>query len=198
MSDEWVEWLKTNAQPYKIQVSNALIQVFLNKLDSMGNDFIDWGFGTGYLTIALANRENKVQGLEIRPELLEWAEETAGAEFLSSKGALSFTLNQDDLKPADIVFSDGLFEHYPDDKIIDIIKEQMAFAKKYVVFNLPSKFYPPNWNQFGDERLLTLKEWEDILKPFKTELIELYYYGANDFFLMGVIKTWKKAKKTES
>lgn len=199
MSPEWITWLKANARPYHIHISNRYHKEFLDKLDAMGNDFIDWGFGSGFFSIALANRGNKVQGLDIEQELLEWAQQTAKTEFMSRKGSLSFTCDIDDLKPADIVFSDGLFEHYPDDEIVGILKTQIGYAKKFVVINLPTSDYPWKHNAFGNERWLSIGQWEQVLKPFKKDLVDLYRYGSG-YFLWGVIRCQdqKKIKKEKS
>ena len=80
-------------------------------------------------------------------------------------------------------------EHYADQEIIEILKQQLQYALKAVVFSVPTKTY--GRIDFGDERLLTIEEWESILEPFKKDLSELNYYEEQRH-LMGVIKAWKK------
>jgi len=194
MSPEWVEWIKTETRPYHIHISNRFHREVLQKLNAFGSDFIDWGFGSGYFSIALANMGNRVQGYEIERELVEFAEKAAKKEFMTRKGKLSFTCDMNALAPADVVYSDGLFEHYPDSDIVKIVEQQIELAKKLVVFNLPTSDYPWKHNAFGNERWLTIAEWEKIFKPFKRDLVELYRYGSG-YFLLGVIKCPKEKKE---
>jgi len=72
----------------------------------------------------------------------------------------------------DICFSQGILEHFSDEDIIRLLKEQLRVSKK-VIFSVPSLFY--NSREIGDERLLTKSRWEKILKNFEVEL-SLYYY----------------------
>lgn len=191
---DWVKWVKEKTRPYHIHVSNRFHKELLHKLDALGSDFIDWGFGSGYFSIALANMGNKVQGYDTESELVDFAENAAKKEFMSKKGKLSFTCDMNALQSADIVYSDGLFEHYPDSDIIKIVEQQISFAKKFVVFNLPTSEYPWRQNAIGNERWMTIAEWEKIFKPFKKDLVELYRYGSG-YFLLGVIKCQSKEKK---
>jgi hypothetical protein len=72
----------------------------------------------------------------------------------------------------DVVYSQGFFEHFSDKKINTLIKEQLIIGKT-VIFSVPSNFYPKK--DFGNERLLSINEWKEILKDFKVDFI--MYYG---------------------
>ena len=181
---KWVEWLKANAQPYEVQTAQSLFRELIDKCLGLGDSFIEWGFGTGYTSIALANKGKKVIGYDIEPELVEWAKATAEKKFVNKDGKVRFTSVLGEVDGADIVFSQGLFEHFSDEKIVDLIAQQTAYANKYVIFSVPSDNYP--YDDFGDERKLSIKEWEVILEPFKNQLLELYYYDSR-MHLMGVI-----------
>jgi len=63
----------------------------------------------------------------------------------------------------DIIFHQGLFEHFSDDKIIELLDEQLRVAP-IMVFSVPNKFYPKK--DFGNERLLSKNEWDKILKNY--------------------------------
>ena len=65
----------------------------------------------------------------------------------------------------DVAFHQGLLEHFTDDQIRKLIAEQLRVARS-VVFSVPNRNYPDR--EFGDERLLSRKQWRRILKPFKT------------------------------
>jgi len=194
---QWVKFITDNRPDFKISASNPLHVELINKLASMGDSFVEWGSGSGYIAIQLANRNKDVQGLEMYSELIDIANETKAQEHLGS-GKLSFVNNQDELIPADIVYSDGLLEHYSNDDIIELINQMKALAKKAVIINMPSMNYP--WKQFGTEKFCKVKGqelayWEKILEPFKKNLTELYYYGHN-FFILGVIEGWMTKRQS--
>lgn len=192
---KWVKWIKENKTSYEVYASNPIIQKYLDKLQTFGKTFIDYGFGSGYLAIALANRDKSVTGIEINEELYKIASEQKDLSFLSDKGKLNFIMDKKDLPVnVDCVYSDGLLEHFDDEKIIEILKEQMKYSDT-IVFNVPTKYYP--WTTFGDERLLKLEDWENILKPLNKYLTELYYY-ADKFFLIGVLKGWKTKSQKQN
>lgn len=76
-------------------------------------------------------------------------------------------------KSFDIAMSQGFLEHFSDDDIHKLIDEQLRVAKK-VIFSIPSKFY--RIRDFGNERLLTIKEWGNILKNYEIEAMVPYHH----------------------
>jgi len=71
----------------------------------------------------------------------------------------------------DLVFHQGFFEHFSNQEIYKLLKEQLRVSK-IVVFSVPNNFYPQK--DFGNERLMSKKQWEEILKDFKLELSTNY------------------------
>ncbi len=87
----------------------------------------------------------------------------------------------------DACFSQGLLEHFSDVQIVLLIKEQLRVAD-HVYASIPSLFYP-HLGRFGpglmgNERLLTLRRWVQILKGF--DVLGAYY---SDFKLL-TIGSW--------
>jgi len=72
----------------------------------------------------------------------------------------------------DVVFSQGFFEHFNDVQIRQLLDEQLKMAKT-VMFSVPSKYY--GYLDFGNERLLTVEEWKNILDGYKLDA--LFGYG---------------------
>jgi SAM-dependent methyltransferase len=64
--------------------------------------------------------------------------------------------------PWDIVYSHGLLEHFSDRNIRYIIRYQKTVSRK-VIHYVPSHLYQKP--SFGDERLMTEKDWNRIAKP---------------------------------
>lgn len=75
-------------------------------------------------------------------------------------------------KEFNVVFSQGLYEHFTDENIKKLLREQLKVGK-VVIFSVPSKYYPQK--DFGDEWLLTVKSWRKILRAVNVEFIKYYY-----------------------
>ncbi|MEK7556694.1 MAG: hypothetical protein AAB538_01835, partial [Patescibacteria group bacterium] len=72
-----------------------------------------------------------------------------------------------------VAFSGGVLEHYTDDAIIKILKEELRVAQ-YVVFTVPigSKRNEKYFNDSIFRRLLPPKEWQRILEGFNVKKFE--------------------------
>lgn len=72
----------------------------------------------------------------------------------------------------DIIFHEGVAEHYKEKEIVEMLREQLRVAR-LVIFGAPSSRYsrrsPGTYLEgcFGDEILLSLKQWKRILGDFK-------------------------------
>lgn len=73
----------------------------------------------------------------------------------------------------DAVFSQGVLEHFDDDSIRRAAKESLRVAPRAWV-SVPSGFY--NHKDFGDERLLSDKEWAKILSPVARVRAKPYFF----------------------
>lgn len=173
---QWADIYK-NVASYEIFTRMPFLSIFLNKvLEYCRNrTAIETGVGTGYGSIWLSKQGVHVIGIDYSQDIVERArltnEQLSGdAQFsLGDMFDLGHYLTQD----YDVIFHQGVLEHYSDEQIREILNQQISRAG-YVIFSVPSINYPFE-REFGDERLLTTKEWETILTPFKVE--ELRYYG---------------------
>jgi SAM-dependent methyltransferase len=71
----------------------------------------------------------------------------------------------------DVCFSQGFMEHFTNEEIRQLIEEQLRIAK-IIVASVPSVFY--STKDRGDERLMSIEEWREVLKNFSTNM---FYYG---------------------
>ena len=90
---------------------------------------------------------------------------------MTFKKADAFNLPFDD-DSFDVCFSQGFLEHFSDDDIRKLLREQLRVSRK-VLFSVPSFWYPRQ--DFGDERLMKKEDWLRILSEFKLE--KASYYG---------------------
>lgn len=72
----------------------------------------------------------------------------------------------------DACFSQGLFEHFSDAEITGLVDEQLRVAAVTYI-SVPSFFYPHLGRRgpglVGNERLLTLRRWREILRRHRVE-----------------------------
>lgn len=181
----WAQYYIEKRPDYNIYQTSPIIQGLIRKLMPMGESLIEWGYGTGFTAIALANLKKRVFAYDPEIELLAPAIAARRENLNSLIGRAGFTCDLQMLTPADIVYSQGLLEHFTDGEIKRSIDDQLIYAKRAVVFSVPSINYPQQ--DFGNERLMTLSEWERILSPFADKLSQLYYYE-RDQHIIGVIR----------
>jgi len=92
----------------------------------------------------------------------------------------------------DLCFSQGFFEHFSNKEILSLCKEQLRVANM-LFFSVPSDNY--FGKDFGNERLLSPKEWYEILHKFSNDYkIDIRYY----LFDLGIGSKIRMLKKTKS
>jgi hypothetical protein len=62
-------------------------------------------------------------------------------------------------RAVDVVFSQGVLEHFQDDEIRELTRQSLAIAPRFV-FSVPSKWY--GHRDFGNERLFTAERWAEL------------------------------------
>jgi glycosyltransferase involved in cell wall biosynthesis/Tfp pilus assembly protein PilF len=142
-----------------------------------GGEVLEVGCGTGFLSIWLSRIGIPVTAIDRDPDLIAGGKAANGAlgasvNFMEGD---AFTLcDQFEDRQFEIIFHQGVLEHFTDDDIRKLMQQQLQIADK-VLFSVPSAFYPQQ--DFGDERLMTLEEWREILEPFAEKFIDAEYHG---------------------
>ena len=72
----------------------------------------------------------------------------------------------------DLVFCQGVLEHFSDAEILEISSRMLELAPVFV-FSVPGIYY--RHKDFGDERLLPEKHWRRLLEPAGVVSIRPYY-----------------------
>ncbi len=154
------------------------INVHKDFLDEMCKDkpcrVVEVGCGSGTLSVFMSHMGSEVTAVDVDDEVLERARKASkdlnGSVKFMRGDAFSLPFGE---KEFDIAFSQGVFEHFSDEDIIKMIAEQLRVAKK-VLFSVPNKNY--NHKDFGNERLMTRLDWENMLSDFDVKVSADYYH----------------------
>jgi len=95
----------------------------------------------------------------------------------------------------DMCISQGFLEHFSDDEIIELVKEQLRVARK-VIFSVPSDKYPGK--DFGNERLIHPEQWLGLLKDRLNNVLVESKYAPFDLAIrirIGLCKAQKSFRK---
>ena len=148
---------------------------------------IEIGVGTATMCIYLSKKYFDVLGLDVEPLLIAKAIETNRKLSGSAKFMAMDALELPNLfkeNTFDIAFSQGTIEHFDNDDLKKMIKAQLAVAR-YVIFSVPSVNWPHQ--EFGNERKMTLEEWERLLTEFGVKMEHISYYQKGDLHIAAVI-----------
>lgn len=129
------------------------------------------GSGTGSLAIALSYRCRDVVSVDVDTEIVHRCRAAnrrllGRVRFVQGDG---FHLEGFADGEFDVAFSQGLLEHFSDREILALLSEQLRVAR-LVVFSVPNNAY--GRPDFGDERLITGEQWEQLLNSLGLHLLE--------------------------
>lgn len=171
MKKEWPEYLENETL-----FSNAIrLRYFIWTIERYvprGSRLLEVGFGSGATAILLADLGYRVTAVDIDKVLVErlrhryadWVRmgrlEVQQADML----ALPWQAREFDL-----VYHQGVLEHFPDEQIVQALKEQARVAR-WVIFDVPNHRHDDR--PFGDERLLPCSHWRNLLNQASLELVE--------------------------
>ena len=110
-------------------VNRTILELELPKKSKV----LDIGCGFGRISLFLRGHDSNVTAIDSYPKMVK---------AIKSRGINAILMNAENLKfknnKFDLVFSDGLLEHFKkEDKIIRIIKEQVRVSRKYVLNFVP-------------------------------------------------------------
>jgi SAM-dependent methyltransferase len=151
---------------------------FLFEINNSGsNKILEVGIGSGAMSIFFSWLGKDVTGIDLDSQVVE----KAVMENQKFNGHAKFEVADSFHLPYpsnsfDLIFHQGLFEHFSDDEIRRLLAEQLRVARQ-VIISVPNHWYPVK--DFGNERLMSRAQWEKILSPFK--LVKSYYYAPKRF-----------------
>lgn len=180
--------LKKDAKHYiedKVRHKKIFIRMLQKYSDLGKKKIIEAGCGTGIISSYMASKGYDVVGIDIDSKILSLANELANEYFdnnklLEFKIESIFELNYPK-NFFDVCFSNGVLEHFSDDKILDILKLQLQIAK-YVVVGIPTQFFDKREALYGDERFLPLDYWRFLITKAGGRILEEHSFHYMTFW----------------
>jgi hypothetical protein len=135
---------------------------------------LEAGSGPAPMSAFLAMAGVKATALDNDPEVLDVARESASRWRVQPEFVEGDIFHLDRLgRTFDVVFSQGVLEHFADEQIREIVRQSLAVAPRFV-FSVPSKHY--GHQDFGNERLMLAADWERILDGLGRVTVEPYMF----------------------
>lgn len=202
--NKWYELYKIDIEEFNkpddyIEYKLKYKKKFIKKVIEYAKDkkVIEMGCGTGLMAGYLQKQGLNVTALDLCKKVLEYAHDIAAQSSIISpcKYEQGDILNLKYKKNSfDVACSNGVLEHFNDEDIITTLKQEMNISK-YVIFGIPSTYFNMNEKMLGNERSLTLKEWNNLIEQAGGEVVEqtsFHYYKIYRRILE--VKKWFKPK----
>lgn len=160
----------------KLRKKKKLIELIEKYAD---NKVVECGSGTSVISIHLAALGYQVTAIDIEDEVIKLSKELATDYFntfnykkknLNFEKKSIFDLGYPE-NSFDVAFSNGVLEHFSDEEIINIIKQQLMVAKTIIV-GIPTKYFSPKEAKYGNERVLELSYWRKLIQASGGIIIE--------------------------
>ena len=160
----------------KINKKKKLINLVKKYSDK---NIIECGSGTSVVSIYLATLGYNVTAIDIEDNVIKLAKSLAKDYYKAvdnynsqinfvKKSIFDLGYEKDSF---DVAFSNGVLEHFSDDEIIQIIKQQLYVAKTVIV-GIPTKYFDSSEAKYGNERVLELSYWRYLIKKAGGSIIE--------------------------
>ena len=175
MTKNWASFYsKSFDLEFLIRNTYVHLEMFKSIYDQHPRKLLEVGVGSGSMSIFWSYLGLKLFALDNDLKVLEKAKQLSK----SLNGNVNFVYGDAFKLPFkdnffDVIFHQGLLEHFSDEEIIRLLNEQLKVGKA-VVFSVPNNFYKEK--DFGNERLLTKDYWDKLLKQ-NFNLIESKNYN---------------------
>ncbi len=165
-------------------------KIFINliKKYSPTKKIIEAGCGTGVISTYMAANGYLVTAVDIDDKILKLAEKISNEydslikpKFIKMS-ILDLNYKEDEF---DVSFSNGVLEHFNDQKAITILEAQMKISKT-VIIGVPTRYFSKEEAMYGDERYLKFKHWRKVIRKAGGKIIEeksYHFTGLKDQLL---------------
>ena len=144
-------------------------------LEGKPSSALEAGSGPAIMSSFLAMAGIETIAVDNDPGVLEVARESARRWGVQPTFVEHDILQLEQLgRTVDVVFSQGVLEHFEDEQIRELTRQSLVIAPRFV-FSVPSKWY--GHKDFGNERLFTAERWAEILNGLGRVTVTPYFYA---------------------
>lgn len=128
-----------------------------------GGHIAEVGFGSGMTSILLANLGYRVTALDIDHDVIDLLKGKIGyINNLYVQKQDMFNLDNIDDEHFDVMYHQGVLEHFSDEEIVHTLSQQGRVARK-VIFDVPNDKRRVKFQLYGNERFLPVRHWVRLI-----------------------------------
>lgn len=187
----WDEYFKI-----KMKLKRRFLKLVL-KYSKNGKHVLECGAGTGKFAVYLASLGLNSYAMDLEKAMVEQAEQLSTSISPNNpvkvlQGDISNIPFED--KFFSVTHSSGVFEHYSDLKIEELINEQLRVSD-ICIFSVPTKYFEKK--MLGNERFMTRKQWREIISQSNAKIIKEtgYHYKTLGKRILDILKKPKRIFK---
>lgn len=159
----WADLLKSFTLYRTSKILGPVIEEILLHVPQ-GGHIAEIGFGSGMTSILLANLGYRVTALDIDPDVIDLLRDKIGyINNLYVQKQDMFNLDSIDDDYFDVMYHQGVLEHFSDEEIVHTLSQQARVARK-VVFDVPNDKRREKFQLYGNERFLPVRHWVALIE----------------------------------
>lgn len=187
----WDEYFKT-----KMKLKKRFLKLVI-KYSQNGKPVLECGCGTGKFAAYLASLGLDSYAMDLETAMVEQSKQLS----ISVSPNNPVKVFQGDISniPFDdkffsVTHSSGVFEHYSDSKIVELINEQLRVAD-ICIFSVPTPYFEKK--MLGNERFMRRKQWREIISQSNAKIIREtgYHYKTFSKRVLDILKKPKRLFK---
>lgn len=151
------------------KVYHSLIMKYATKFKNP--KLLEAGCGTAADSIYLSFLLNNIEAIDIDNQIVTFAKYMN--KYLHGKVKKIYKQDIFSIKRNyDIIFNGGTYEHFSKDAIEKVLRLHLS-KSKYLIFGIPTSM-KNDFEPFGNELLMPIKEWRNIIKRAGGKVLEVY------------------------
>ena len=172
---------------HKIKFINN-IKKYANK-----NTVAEFGGGTAVCSIYLKHIGMDVTVVDKDKDIIEISKSICDElKYEYPKYELLDFFNYNSSKVFDVIFHNGVLEHFSEEDLKRILDIQLKHCD-YCIFGVPTTYFKQNEAMYGDEHYLPDKFWKKIIKEVDGTFIDSFSMHFDGFFkIIFNVKKWFK------
>lgn len=188
---DWNQYFKT-----KMKLKKNFLKLVI-KYSKNSKPVLECGSGTGKFSAYLASLGLDVYAIDLEYAMVERAKELSNK--VSPENPVKVL--QGDIRNIpftdnffSVTHSSGVFEHYSDSEIVEMINEQLRVSD-VCIFSVPTQYFEKK--MLGNERFMKRKEWRKIISKSDAKIIKEtgYHYKTLGKRIIDILKKPKRIFK---